>query len=1082
MKKRQSHLVLSLFLLITLCATLSGWPLWAPHAQSDQPPERSDRFHRASELNRSADHADEGFVIVRDNGDISCRRMTSREAQELVIEERLAELHTLEKPQHAQTQQGLKITLRGTTQLENFPQAKDAFLRAAAKLEAIIQSPISIIVDVDFGATLFGTPYPSPNIIGATAGQFRADLNGYNAVREALLSRATSAQQTNTYNLFPNSLPTDLGSTSAVIAATPIWRALGILPATADPGAEPDLGSPPAIGFNSAFTFDFDPSDGIDADKIDFENVALHEIGHALGFVSNVGFNERVLSPAVPVLPTVWDFFRFRPGRLDPGAISAAPRLQITGGEQVYFNGDVEYGLSTSGPTGAGGDGRQGSHWKDDALTGQYVGVMDPTGSSGLRGIITAADLIALNYFGYKIDPAAPIGELLSLDDATREEALTLTNALVVNRFTPTRYPARLDALRVQIPPAPGASPVGEPMRIVAFVDANRAGQPPANPALIVDRMIDVPALPPGRFIEVLIQNPPTIDSGDLYVGVQSPSAAVLIAADTSGAPHNGSFISTDNGASFQPLRNAGNNPVNFMARVVLTGALDIVPAPALAAISPAAITPGAQPFTLYAFGRNFQPGSIVRWNGGDRATTFSSGAELRAQITAADVAGAGTATVAVFTPGGGESVAFDFKITADNPAPALTQLTPGSHPVGGPALAFSVFGVNFTPQSVIRWNEQDRETTHFNSTQLNAVLPAGDFVNTGANRISVFTPGPGGGVSNELNFSVIACNYSLGASAQTIFSFGGLAAMTLNTDSPCVWSVNTDAPWITIDRPGGAGKSVIGYTIAENRSPALRTATVAIANQNLTIRQLGRASSVSAASYRPLLAAQSIAATFGAGLAKTTEAASSQPLPTNLAGTIVAVSDLRGVTRLAPLFFVSPEQVNFLVPNGVPEGPALLRVAVDGAFFADGLITVGAIAPALFSANADGQGVASGVVVRVKSDGAQIFEPLVRFDQAQNRFVPVPIDFGPDMGNASDQIFLVLFGSGIRGRSAQEAVKVRIGDVELSVEFAGPHPDFVGLDQINALLPRSLQGRGDTPVICVADGLSTNTVSVTFK
>jgi len=1077
MKKRQKPSVLSLTLFISLCVVFSLWPLWPQYAQTSQQPQRFERLSRAAEFNGPADSAEDGFVIVRVGDEISCRRMTAREAQELLVEERQAELHRLNDQQRVQAQQGLKVTLRGTQQLESFPQAKDAFLRAAAKWEAIIQTPITIIVDVDFGANFFGTPYPSPGIIGATAGQNLFSSNGYSGVREALLSRATSAQQTNIYNSLPSTLPTDLGSTNGVTAASPQLRGLGILPATADPNAEPGFGPPPAIGFNSAFTFDFDPADGIDADKIDFETAALHEIGHALGFISNVGLKET--SPGLSVRATIWDFFRFRPGRFDSGTIGNSPRLHIAGGEQIYFNGDVEYGLSTSANSGAGGDGRQGSHWKDDSLTGQYVGVMDPTASSGLRGVITAADLIALNYFGYKINPAAPISELLSLDDATREEALALTNALVVNRFTPERYPAKLDALRVQIPPtSDGSTPVGQPLRIVAFVDATRAGQPPANPALIVDRMINIPALPTGRFIEVLISNPPTISSGDLYVGVQSSSAAVLIAADASGAPRNGSFVSTDNGASFQPLRNAGGNAVNFMARVVLTGALDSSPAPALAAISPAALAPGAQPFTLYTFGRNFQPGSIVRWNGGDRTTTFVSGSELQAQITAADVANAGTAKVAVFTPGGGESVAFDFKITADRPAPVLTRLETISHPAGGPALSLNVLGVNFTPQSVVRWNGQDRATNQVNSTRLNATLPTGDFGTAGANKIAVFTPGPGGGVSNELNFSVIACNFTLSASAQTISSSGGLVGVTLNTDSPCGWSASADAPWITINRNAGAGKSVIDYQIAPNTEITPRMATITIAGRNLAIRQLGRATTVSAAGFAPRLAAQSIAAIFGAGLAKTTEAAAAQPLPTNIAGTVVTVVDASGVARLAPLFFVSPGQINFLVPNGVVNGTGTLRVAVDGTLFADGPLPVASVAPALFSVTATGRGIASGVVLRRKSDGAQSFEPLARFDQAQNAFVPVPIDFGPE----TDQVFLILFGSGVRGRSSLGMVKVKVGDLELPVEFAGPQNDFAGLDQLNAPLPRSLQGRGEAPVSCTVDGQTTNAVTVTIK
>ena len=58
--------------------------------------------------------------------------------------------------------------------------------------------------------------------------------------------------------------------------------------------------------------------------------------------------------------------------------------------------------------------------------TGQYIGVMDPTASNGLRETVTAADLTAFSYFGYKINSGTAITELLSVDGNTREEVLPL--------------------------------------------------------------------------------------------------------------------------------------------------------------------------------------------------------------------------------------------------------------------------------------------------------------------------------------------------------------------------------------------------------------------------------------------------------------------------------------------------------------------------------------------------------------------------------------------------------------------------------------------------------------------------------
>ncbi len=186
---------------------------------------------------------------------------------------------------------------------------------------------------------------------------------------------------------------------------------------------------------------------------------------------------------------------------------------------------------------------------------------------------------------------------------------------------------------------------------------------------------------------------------------------------------------------------------------------------------------------------------------------------------------------------------------------------------------------------------------------------------------------------------------------------------------------------------------------------------------------------------------------------------------------------DANLTSRLSPLFFVSGGQINFLVPKDTVAGTAQVSVRIDGTPFANGNVTIAAVAPSLFAANSSGKDAAAAVLLRVRGT-TQTFEPVTRFDAAQNKFVPVPIDFGPE----TDRLFLLLFGSGIRGRSAQTAVVVKLGDIETPVQFAGPQGDLVGLDQINLELPRTLKGKGEVIINLTVDGRAANRVTVAFQ
>ena len=232
--------------------------------------------------------------------------------------------------------------------------------------------------------------------------------------------------------------------------------------------------------------------------------------------------------------------------------------------------------------------------------------------------------------------------------------------------------------------------------------------------------------------------------------------------------------------------------------------------------------------------------------------------------------------------------------------------------------------------------------------------------------------------------------------------------------------------------------------------------------------------STVSAASYRDDNAPESIVSGFGANMSSTTAAATTLPLPLSLGDVSVLVDG-----RQSGLFFVSPNQVNYQVPPGAPAGSANVVVMRQGQVILQGTIRISSVALSLFTADASGTGAPAGLLLRVRANGQQVFESLVRFDAAQNKLVPAPI-----VRRAGEQLFLILFGSGLKqspntdgnaSNGVAENVQVTIGGVNSQVIFAGPAPGFAGLEQINVRIPDNAPSNPNTAVVVRAKDLLNN-------
>jgi uncharacterized protein (TIGR03437 family) len=236
----------------------------------------------------------------------------------------------------------------------------------------------------------------------------------------------------------------------------------------------------------------------------------------------------------------------------------------------------------------------------------------------------------------------------------------------------------------------------------------------------------------------------------------------------------------------------------------------------------------------------------------------------------------------------------------------------------------------------------------------------------------------------------------------------------------------------------------------------------------------------LSAASFSDdqTVAPGSIASGFGENLATRLERADSTLLPTKLGGATVRVQDSAGAEYAAQLFFVSPAQINFLVPEAAHRGLGTVSVLNGDTTVAAGWIQVETVAPALFSQNGDGKGAAAAVAVRVAADGTQSVVPVATCGTAPGSCIATPID----LGDTNEQVILLLYGTGIRGRTALDKVRVQIGGTDAEVQYAGAQGEYLGLDQMNVKLPRALASRGEVVIALTIEGKAANLVTIRVR
>ncbi|MGA2736609.1 MAG: hypothetical protein ABSG65_04075 [Bryobacteraceae bacterium] len=230
-------------------------------------------------------------------------------------------------------------------------------------------------------------------------------------------------------------------------------------------------------------------------------------------------------------------------------------------------------------------------------------------------------------------------------------------------------------------------------------------------------------------------------------------------------------------------------------------------------------------------------------------------------------------------------------------------------------------------------------------------------------------------------------------------------------------------------------------------------------------------ASTVSSAGGIAPVAPASLVSIYGSNLAAAPLSATSLPLPTNLGGISAVVTDSTGAETSLPLLFVSPSQVNAVIPAGANTGPAVITINTPSGAVASPVV-LNPTAPTLFTANLSGGGVAAGQLVTNKSSG-QVTVDI--FTCAAGSCSGVPLDVSG--GNTA----LVLYGTGIQNRASLSDVTVTIGAQTLTPFFAGASA-YTGEDQVDVSLPASLAGSGTVNITVTVAGTASNVVTATFQ
>jgi len=424
---------------------------------------------------------------------------------------------------------------------------------------------------------------------------------------------------------------------------------------------------------------------------------------------------------------------------------------------------------------------------------------------------------------------------------------------------------------------------------------------------------------------------------------------------------------------------------------------------------------------------------------------------------------------------------------------PMITSISPTSAVVGGDSFVLALKGRNFVTGSVVHWNQTSLPTTFVSTSELQALVSRANLTTAGNIAVTVSNPGTDGGTSDaftlplmyqptKLSLLVPSSLLLPGADSFVLTVKGGtfLAGSVIRwngSDRPTVF-VNSGELQALISASDVANPGTVPITVfhpLQMAGDALNFVICASCAQRFP--SINASGIVNGASFNASVAGGSIGSVFGTNLASSESFASSVPLPTTLGGGTVQINGIP-----APLFYVSPAQINFQVPwELLGQSQAWITVTLAGVTSAAQAIKVAAFAPGLFAVNSQGTGQGAVLIAATGEIATPLGSIAGRTTRPVQRGEYLSI-YCTGLGPVANQPVNGAASSASPLPTTMNTPTVTIGGVTATVSFSGLAPGFVALYQVNVRVPDNAPTGNAVSVVLTIGGATSNTVTVAVQ